>query len=151
MYISMCYGIPGIILQWMYQRMIAWFVSTTKWWKNKGTHYKSSTHACPRYYVYGKNSKESSIRIKRSQNVTKFKRMSSSTRTMCLVSMYGLSNDHAWLGIDTFSTFCMTNHKEDFTETPTTVHKKITGIYTWNRINGYHLLKGTRYILRDGR
>ncbi len=55
-------------------------------------------------------------------------KMSSSQRLICLLSLHGLSTDHSWLGIDTLSTYCMTNDVNDFNGTPTKIHKEVTGI-----------------------
>ena len=48
---------------------------------------------------------------------------------MCLVASTNcLHTDQNWLGIDTFSTYCMTNNKDDFTSTPTRIHANVTGV-----------------------
>ncbi len=129
------YGIPGttyiyillgkFILYMEYLMLTAWnflLHGTTNMYNHKTQ---------KRYYVYGRNKQESCIRTKRSPALTRFRHFSSQTRLMCLVSshgLHGLSTEHSWLGIDTFSTFCMTNDKTDFKGTPKNTHKPVTGV-----------------------
>ena len=100
-------------------------------WRQATRTHRPRAHTTPnRYYVYGSRGKrESSIRTKRSTTISRFKRLSTHNKIMCLVASTNcLHTDQNWLGIDTFSTYCMTNNKDDFTTTPTRIHANVTGV-----------------------
>ncbi len=126
------YGIPGttyIYLLLCRYLLYIQYKMASYWYRF--LHYMTSARTYTgrkRYYVYGLHGKESSIKIKRSHTITQFVRSTSQTRTTCLASIYGLATEHSWLGIDTFSTFCMTNSSTDFEGNPKKTHKKVTGV-----------------------
>jgi Reverse transcriptase (RNA-dependent DNA polymerase) len=61
-----------------------------------------------------------------------------------------LNTDSSWLGIDTFSTYCMTNDMNDFDGKPTAIHKTATGVLGSSKkaIISYYG-PGTFYIMDD--
>jgi hypothetical protein len=53
------------------------------------------------------------------------KRQSGNT---CLPCTTDYDSDNTWVGIDSLSTYCITNDLRDFTETPTSIRREVRGI-----------------------
>jgi hypothetical protein len=125
------------------------FEKLIKWWKHRKRKIpKRLTTKRSGYYVYG--NKEEMARIcylsgKGMQRVREY-----SKRLSCEASTYvpPVYEENKYIGIDTLSTYCMTNSLEDFIETPRSTNQSVTGISDSSaRIT--KIGKGHFYILDD--
>jgi GAG-pre-integrase domain len=81
---------------------------------------------CRKYYVYGTSTRMARICTKRTS--------AGSVLPVCLISSKQskkrtiLTEDSTWLGVDTLSTYCLTNDENDFIESPHKMDQNIVGI-----------------------
>jgi hypothetical protein len=84
-----------------------------------------------RYYVYGTKYRMSRALYRRT--VPRRKSKCRCTPVLCMITEVNGEVDSTWLGIDTLSTYCMTNDLNDFIGKTKPINEKVTGVSSDHR------------------
>jgi hypothetical protein len=104
-----------------------WIEIFMRWWnKRRRTKKRGPVRNSPiRYYVYGTRYRMSRALYRRT--VPRRKRKCRCTQAHCMITEVNGKVDSTWLGIDTLSTYCMTNDLNDLIGKTKPMNEKVTG------------------------
>jgi Reverse transcriptase (RNA-dependent DNA polymerase) len=110
-------------------KQYTWLERVTKWWiaNTRKTKWERTKITTCRYYVYGNRYRMAKNCYKRTKNTVRASRSMYRTPT-CLLTEVDGAIDSSWLGIDTLSTYCLTNDMNDFVGSTEPMDAKIVGV-----------------------